>query len=424
MRLQVFSEIGPLRRVLVHAPGPEIDRMSPSMMEQLLFDDILYGDEAREEHQLFCSVLEAGGVEVLRARDLAARALESEEARRSTLDELGHDYGVPSRVVDRLRELPPERLAEVLVAGLRPEHGPRTTFDLNPIPNYFFQRDPQVVLGDRVVISSMATDARERETLLSSLIFRHHPELAPACAHRYEIDAPPTAAANPDRAYPYPHLEGGDVLVADAETLLVGISERTNRGGVEALAEYLRKAETSFRHLIVVELPHRRSYMHLDTVFTFIDRGLCLGYEPVIDPRPGAPSLQGAYVHHVDLTAREVAYQVRRSLRHALDAVGLEVEVVPCGGEDPLEQEREQWTDGANAFAIGPGIITLYRRNHRTVHELARRGWRIVGEEEVASGTVELLGHGPTVVTLQGNELSRARGGPRCMTMPLERDPL
>jgi len=421
MRLHVFSEIGPLRRVLVHTPGREIDRMSPSMMEHLLFDDILYGDQARDEHGIFCRVLEAAGAEVLDPQDLAATALESEAVRRRTLDSLAGEWGVPRRVVDRLRELDPAALAEALVAGVRPAEGPRTRFDLEPVPNYFFQRDPQAVLGDRVMISSMATDARERETLLASLVFGDHPQLAAACRGRFEIDAPPQAAANPDRAYPYPHLEGGDVLVADEHTILVGISERTNRGGVEALAEYLRREETSFRHLIVVELPRRRSYMHLDTVFTFIDRGLCLAYQPVIDPPAGAPALQWAYVHHVDLTAREVSYQVRRSLRHALDLVGLEIDIVPCGGHDPLEQEREQWTDGANAFAVAPGVILLYRRNHRTVEELARRGWRIVGEDEVAAGDVELLGQGPTVVTLQGSELSRARGGPRCMTMPLER---
>jgi arginine deiminase len=424
MRLQVFSEIGPLRHVLVHTPGREIDRMSPSMMEQLLFDDILYGDQARHEHAIFRRVLEAAGAEVLDAQDLAAEALASDDVRRGTLDLLAGEWGVPRRVVDRLAELGPAELAEALIAGLRPLDGPRTSFDLAPVPNYFFQRDPQAVLGDRVIVSSMATDARERETLLSSLVFQHHPRLSASCADRFEVDAPPQATANPDRVYPYPHLEGGDVLVANETTILVGISERTNRGGVEVLAEYLRREETSFRHLIVVELPHRRSYMHLDTVFTFIDRGLCLAYEPVIDPPPGAPALQWAYVHHVDLTAREVAYQVRRSLRHALDQVGLEVEIVPCGGDDPLDQEREQWTDGANAFAVAPGVILLYRRNHRTVDELSRRGFRIVGEEEVAGGETELLGHGPTVVTLQGNELSRARGGPRCMTMPLEREPL
>jgi arginine deiminase len=423
MRFRVFSEIGRLRRVLVHTPGREIDRMSPSVMERLLFDDILDGDEAREEHLLFRRVLEMAGAEVVDAVDLLAEVLEIEAARGWLLDQLRGEYGVAGDVVDRVAERPPAEMAVTLLAGLRSTTD-RTLFDLDPVPNYFFQRDPQVVIGDRVVISSMATDAREREALLSATLYRFHPDLAEARADLFDVDAPPQAAAHPDRAYPYPHLEGGDVLVASPEVVLVGISERTNRGGVEALADYLRREETSFRHMIVVELPHRRSYMHLDTVFTFIDRGLCLAYPPVIEPRPGTPALQSAYVHHVDLDASQVSYSVRRSLRHALADVGIEVDLVPCGGGDPLDQEREQWTDGANAFAVAPGVILLYRRNRRTGEELGRRGFRVVGEKEVVGDGFDLLGGGPTAVMLEGNELSRARGGPRCMTMPFEREAL
>jgi len=423
MRLQVFSEIGRLRRVLVHTPGREIDRMSPSVMDRLLFDDILDGDEARDEHMLFRRVLEIAGAEVVDAVDLLAEALEIEAARSWVFDQLRGEYGVPGAVVDRVAEGPPETMAATLLAGLR-SAADRTLFDLDPVPNYFFQRDPQVVVGDRVVISSMATDAREREALLAGALFRFHPALAAARQDLFDVDAPPQASIHPDHTYPYPHLEGGDVLIASPEVVLVGISERTNRGGVEVLAEYLRREETSFRHMIVVELPHERSYMHLDTVFTFIDRGLCLAYPPVIEPRPGVPALQSAYVHHVDLYAPLVSYSVRRSLRHALDDVGIEVDLVPCGGGDPLDQEREQWTDGANAFAVAPGVILLYRRNRRTAEELDRRGFRVVGEEEVVGDGFDLFAGGPTVVTLQGNELSRARGGPRCMTMPFEREPL
>jgi arginine deiminase len=217
-----------------------------------------------------------------------------------------------------------------------------------------------------------------------------------------------------------PQLEGGDVLVPSPEVLLVGVSERTNRRGVEALANYLREAETTFRHLLVVELPARRSYMHLDTVFTFIDRGLCLGFPPVVC----SGGSEAADVYHVDLEAGELAYSPRPGVLEALGEVGLEVEMIPCGGEDLLNQQREQWTDGANAFAIAPGVLVLYRRNRCTTDVLSQRGFRVIGEEDVLEKRARVLGGGPTVVTLVGNELSRARGGPRCMTMPIERDPL
>jgi arginine deiminase len=425
MPIRVDSEIGRLRRVLVHRPGREIDWMVPAMMESLLFDDILDGDEAREEHDLFFQVLRQAGVEVLDAQDLLADVLASPAPRQRLLDELEAEYGVPFSLVRQLDELVPKSLASALIEGIRApaemsDAGRLLFFQLNPVPNYFFQRDPQVVMGNRVVISSMATDAREREPLLGRALFEHHPALAGAAAI-FEIDVPPSGAPQHNPHFPYPNLEGGDVLVVSPEIVLVGLSERTNRRGIETLAEYLRLEETSFRHLIMVEMPRRRSYMHLDTVFTLIDRNLCLAYLPVI--QPGGP--ESAHVYSVDLYAKELTFTLRPSLLRTLSDLGMELEVVPCGGAaEAIDQQREQWTDGANAFAIAPGLIFLYRRNHRTMEELARRGWRILSDEEAAAGKHDLLGGGPAVVSLCSNELSRARGGPRCMTMPVERDPL
>jgi arginine deiminase len=423
----VHSEIGRLRRVMLHRPGEEIDRMVPSMMERLLFDDILYGDEAREEHDRFRAIFERAGIEVVGAQDLLAGALASGDPREELLAELETQYDVPRPVVERLGALAPDALAAALVAGLRsdtePGEGPPfgRFFDLEPVPNYFFQRDPQAVVGERVMIASMATEARAREPLLARTIFRHHPDFA-GRVPLVEVDRP-HHAARPDRpeprAFPYPDLEGGDVLVASAETLLVGLSERTNRRGIEALAEYLRTEETSFRHLILAELPARRACMHLDTVFTLIDHDTCLAYLPVVHPG-GAES---AHAYAVDLTARELTFTLRPSLLGALADVGLPLDVVPCGGSaDLIEQQREQWTDGANAFALAPGVIVSYRRNRRTLDELDHRGWRVLSEDDVVEGGEEVFGRGRTVVTLSGNELSRARGGPRCMTAPLVRD--
>lgn len=410
MDLRIESELGCLRAVLVHRPGREIDRMSPSLMERLLFDDILDGEQARGEHDLFCRVLERAGVEVLRAETLLAAALGSAAARSELLAGLAELHGSPPELLEELGALPPGELAEAVVHGVRDAGG---EFRLDPIPNYFFQRDCQVVFGGGVLIPAMATPAREREPLLARVIFGHHPELAGTPS--IDLAAPP----HPATPYPYPTLEGGDVLVAGPELLLVGISERTNRWGVESLAHHLRHGGSPIRHLLVVEIPGRRSFMHLDTVFTFIDHGACLGYRPVVEP--GHP--ESAHVHHVDLAARELSFTVRPSLVGALAALGVEVEVVPCGGAaDLLDQEREQWTDGANAFAAAPGLIFLYQRNRRTLEELDRRGWRVLTEEEALAA--DLPGARPTVVSLDSNELSRARGGPRCMTMPLVREAL
>jgi arginine deiminase len=425
MPIQVNSEIGRLRRVLVHRPGREIDWMVPAMMETLLFDDILDGDEAREEHDLFSQMLRQAGVEVLEAQDLLADVLANAEPRQRLLAELEAEYGAPFNLVRRLDELPPRELASALVEGIRStaeitDADRLQFFELNPVPNYFFQRDPQVVMGNRVVVSSMATGAREREPLVSRTLFEHHPALAGHSA-LFEIDVPPSGAPHHNQHFPYPNLEGGDVLVVSPEVILVGLSERTNRRGIEVLAEYLRLEETPFRHLIMVELPRRRSYMHLDTVFTVIDHNLCLAYLPVI--RPGGP--ESAHVYSVDLYAKELTFTVRPSLLRALADFGMDMDVVPCGGaNEAIDQQREQWTDGANAFAVAPGLIFLYRRNRKTLEELARRGWRILHDEDVVAGKHDLLTGGPAVVSLCSNELSRARGGPRCMTMPLERDPL
>ncbi len=414
MTIQVTSEIGRLRRVLIHRPGHEIDWMVPAMMERLLFEDILYSRRARQEHDSFAGVLRAAGAETLDPQDLLADVLAEAPIRGRLLSRL-EERGARAAVLRELEGLEAAKLAARLVTGIPAgDDEPGRFYRLAPIPNYFFQRDPQVVIGDRVLVSSMATDARERESLLAQTIFENHPKLK-GFSELVDLRAAGPSAAR------LPCLEGGDVLIPSPEVVLVGLSERTNRRGVEALARTLRRDGGGFRHLLVVELPARRSYMHLDTVLTFIDHGLCLAYLPVV----AAGGAEAGDVYRIDLAARELAYTLCDGLTRALAGVGLEVELVPCGGRrSRIDQQREQWTDGANAFALAPGVIATYRRNRRTTEELARRGWRVVAEEDVIAGREELLGRGPTVVTLLDNELSRARGGPRCMTTPLERDPL
>ena len=418
MTIRVFSEIGRLQRVLIHRPGFEIDRMVPSMMERLLFDDILYGQQARSEHDSFRKVLEAAGVETLDPETLLAEVLEQEDVRGQLFADLERRFAVRRQLMERLERLAPKELAVAMIAGVpaAPDDRsrPRRFFELPPVPNYFFQRDPQVVFGTRVLLSSMATDARAREPMLARRVFADHPALQ-GYEDLFDLNEPGEPGMRRR-----PHLEGGDVLVPSDEILMVGLSERTDHQGIEALARYLKRSETAFRYLLVVELPAQRSYMHLDTVFTFIDEGLCLAYPPVIEPG----GTEAGHVYRIDLEAPHLAYRVCDNLPSALAELGMEIELVPCGGKDLIDQQREQWTDGANAFAIAPGVIAIYRRNRRTAEELSRRGWRVIEGEAVIDGREELFGHGPTLVTLFDNELSRARGGPRCMTMPLERAPV
>jgi len=420
MRLNVTSEIGRLKSVLVHLPGREIDLMVPPMMAQLLFDDILYGQVAREEHRRFQQLIRFIADDVIDLQDLLEETLEDEEVKDHVVRDLAKRNRLTRRLVASLLELKPAALAEVLISGIAREmtSGELPQFDLFPIPNLFFMRDPQIVLGDRVVISSMATQARRRESLLSKYVFDHHPRFR----NPFWVDFMATERERP-MTRNLPTLEGGDVLIPRRDLLLVGVTERTNKAGVEALMRALKESDAGVRRVIIVDIPRARSFMHLDTIFTLINRHECLIYPPVILPSGS----QAAKVTSADLTKkRGLAYSEEKSLLGALKKRGFDLDPIYCGGSRAVDQQREQWTDGANAFALAPGIILGYERNVRTAEELQRHGYHIVYEDDLLLGRTELETWTDKKYALQiaGNELSRARGGPRCMTMPLEREEL
>lgn len=416
MRLNVTSEIGRLRSVLVHLPGREIDVMIPPMMNQLLFDDILFGQVAREEHRRFQQVIRFIAPEVLDMQDLLEDVLEDEDARRAILRDLAKRSHLGRRATALLREQPAAALAELLIGGMtddREKSGDLPKFDLFPVPNFFFMRDPQVVLGDRVIVSGMATQARRRESLISKYVFRYHKEFRGDDSFWVDL-----TNETPER--PRNTLEGGDVLVASREVLLVGLSERTNRAGVKQLARALQKSGSGVKSIIVVEMPKQRSFMHLDTVFTFTSAGECLIYPPVILPSGS----QAAKVTTAELGPRSITWHEQKSLLSALKRKGFDLEPIYCGGKRAVDQQREQWTDGANAFALAPGVVLLYERNVKTAEELAKHDYHIVYEDDLLLGRTEMetWTDKKYAIQLAGHELSRARGGPRCMTMPLERE--
>jgi arginine deiminase len=429
MTLRVHSEIGKLRSVLVHQPGREIDRMVPSMMQNLLFDDILFGARAREEHRRFQQILRFVADEVLEVQDLLEDVLQDEERRHVVLSELADALPLATGVLERLAAFPPEELAAALIQGIeRPD--PRISdsheslFLLPPVPNYFFQRDPAIVVGDRVIRASMATSARAREPLLSGIVFGHHPRFARADGgsafwfQEFSADfGKPVSYARMR-----PTLEGGDLCIVREDILAIGYSERTEKTTIERLAEALKREKSPVRRLFVIAIPPARSYMHLDTVFTMISRNECLCYAPMLLPG-GAEECD---VYEVDLTKREITWTSEDDLLSALARKKIDLKPIACGGSDPIDQQREQWTDGANAFALAPGIVLCYDRNERTADELAKNGYEVVMDDELLLGRTELQLWTPKkyAIQLSATELSRARGGPRCMTMPLARDPL
>ena len=420
--VSVSSEVGRLRKVLVHEPGPEVDVMVPSMMEELLFDDILYGDRAREEHGRIRRALQVLGIETIDAQDLLEDVLRDPAGRAWTLDAMLPPGAGPLR--RRLEEAPSETLAETLVAGSRVS-GPSSPaldvtdlFEIPPLPNWCFQRDPQIVIGDGVVFASMASAARAREARLARAIFRFHPDLSqtPEWEEPIDADFERSHVAGAGRAC----LEGGDVIVVSRDVVVVGLSERTNRLGVDDLATALAARADGPRFLIVVELPRRRAYMHLDTVFTPVDRELALVYPPVLL----GTGAERADVFEIDLRSEHRDWSPRKDLLSCLARRGAGHEAIACGGSDPVAQQREQWTDGANALALAPGVIAMYDRNHATVDELERHGFRIVMAKDLLLGREEVDLDAPERVCLvfASHELSRARGGPHCLTHPLVRD--
>jgi arginine deiminase len=427
IHLSVFSEIDRLKQVVVHKPGPEVDLMVPDMMEELLFDDILSGDLARQEHGVFCEVLGRVAEEVLDIQDLFVESMENEGVKLAFIEDFRRLVALPDESCNVLRELSPQDVARCLITGmpwddtLLHTHWQKTfDYRVRPIPNLLFMRDPAAVVGRGYNVSFMATWAREREPLILSYVFRHHPRLC----HLKESDRlfdQVTPLLKGEIRLPQ-SLEGGDTLVLSDKVIAVGCSQRTSADAIHMLAESLRQAfrrgESTFETLLMVLMPKSRSAMHLDTIFTRISQDECLMFPPFFTDE----SRELLNVVKFDLRGENLHTTVEPNLLRVLKGVGIDLKPIRCGGGDYIMQVREQWTDGANAFCLAPGVIVLYSRNHATAEELSAAGYRIVTAGALlADAAIDLLDGKKYAVMLESAELSRARGGPRCMTMPLAR---
>ncbi|MCW6662164.1 arginine deiminase [Aerococcaceae bacterium NML201209] len=403
--IHVFSEIGKLKKVMLHRPGKELENLMPDYLERLLFDDIPFLEGAQKEHDEFANALRAEGVEVVYLEDLAAESLTSPEIKEAFIDEYLEEANIRGKqtkeairqmllAIEDNRELIDRTMAGIQKSELPPIENKGLTdlvesdypFAIDPMPNLYFTRDPFATMGHGVSLNHMYSETRNRETLYAKYIFKYHPEYRDA-------DVPLVYTRDETT-----RIEGGDELVLSKDVLAVGISQRTDAASIEKLMHNIFDKNLGFKKVLAFEFANNRKFMHLDTVFTMVD----------YDKFTIHPEIEGD-LRVFSVTSENGELQIveeNDSLENILASnLGLDsVTLIRCGAGNIVAAGREQWNDGSNTLTIAPGVAVVYERNTITNKKLEEYGIRLI--------------------KIRGSELVRGRGGPRCMSMPLVREDL
>ncbi len=411
MEINVSSEFGTLEGVILHSPGAEVENMTPENAQRALYSDILNLSIAKKEYQQVIGVL-SKVAQTFEVRDLLTQTLSTP----SVKEELIRDLCAAEKqyqLVDELLELSPEALSKALIEGLPLKRNNLTTFlsedrySLHPLFNFYFTRDASISINNKVLIGKMANKVRDREAIIMEAIFNHSGTFT-------------TSTINPYIAQDNKHIsiEGGDVLIAREDVLIIGNGCRTTSQGIDfILSRILQRSDKSRFHIIVQELPHTpESFIHLDMVFTLLDFNKCMVYEPIILDNNKYQTV------HITVDNNKVNIRAVDNILTALHSLGMDLEPIICGGtKDRWIQEREQWHSGANFFALGPGKVMGYARNVYTLEEMNKHGFEIIKAKDVITNHIDLNAHHKYVVAIDGSELPRGGGGARCMTMPERR---